>query len=361
RRLLPFLDPFVTIDIAAKPEDYSFSYQGKVKSSDAYAEVLAYLSAVCSREARELRAEGAAEGHGFVLSLREGQVVADDFKGVTISWSAVAEEKTTWRASGRCCRLTFHERHRRLVVDEYLPHVRRAGQEVMFGNRPRRLYSNKKELSYQYEGRGVELHRLRPPNHLRHPGHGPGQEADDNGRPRRLQQQQGLLPPDRQGLEARLPPPRPAGNGQVHHDRRHGQLPQVRHLRHRAHHPGDQQRPSQALHRDHRQVHHRHRGHRLLHRPDRQPRHHAAAAARARRRRRGRLRQVGRQEAQHPHAVRPPQLHRRALVGAQRRAHHRLYHQPPRQAGPGADPAGPHGHAHRDVLLRVRGVQDAGE
>ncbi|XP_020159396.1 AAA-ATPase At3g28600 [Aegilops tauschii subsp. strangulata] len=148
RRLLPFLDPFVTIDIAAKPEDYSFSYQGKVKSSDAYAEVLAYLSAVCSREARELRAEGAAEGHGFVLSLREGQVVADDFKGVTISWSAVAEEKTTWRASGRCCRLTFHERHRRLVVDEYLPHVRRAGQEVMFGNRPRRLYSNKKELSY---------------------------------------------------------------------------------------------------------------------------------------------------------------------------------------------------------------------
>ncbi|KAF7038531.1 hypothetical protein CFC21_048701 [Triticum aestivum] len=149
RRLLPFLDPFVTIDIAAKPEEYSFSYQGKVKSSDAYAEVLAYLSAVCSREARELRAEGAGEGHGFVLSLREGQVVADDFKGVTMSWSAVAEEKTTtWRASGRCCRLTFHERHRRLVVDEYLPHVRRAGQEVMFGNRPRRLYSNKKELSY---------------------------------------------------------------------------------------------------------------------------------------------------------------------------------------------------------------------
>ncbi|KAE8789860.1 AAA-ATPase [Hordeum vulgare] len=148
RRLLPFLDPFVTIDIAAKPEDYSYSYQGKVKSSDAYAEVLAYLSAVCSREARELRAEGAVEGHGFVLSLREGQEVADEFKGVTMWWSAVAEEKATWRASGRCCRLTFHERHRRLVVDEYLPYVRRAGQEVTFGNRPRRLYSNKKELNY---------------------------------------------------------------------------------------------------------------------------------------------------------------------------------------------------------------------
>uniref|UniRef100_A0A452ZME5 Uncharacterized protein n=1 Tax=Aegilops tauschii subsp. strangulata TaxID=200361 RepID=A0A452ZME5_AEGTS len=57
-----------------------------------------------------------AEGHGFVLSLREGQEVADDFKGVTMSWSTMAEEKTTWRASGRCCRLRFHERHRQLVV-----------------------------------------------------------------------------------------------------------------------------------------------------------------------------------------------------------------------------------------------------
>jgi chaperone BCS1 len=149
RRLLPFLDPFVTIDIAAKPEDYSFSYyDSKAKSSDAYAEVLAYLSEVCSREARELRAEGADEGHGFVLSLREGQEVADDFNGVTMWWSAVAEEKASYRSSGRCCRLTFHERHRRLVVDEYLPYVRRTGQDVTVRNRPRRLYTNKKQRDY---------------------------------------------------------------------------------------------------------------------------------------------------------------------------------------------------------------------
>ena len=150
RRLLPFLDPFVTIDIAAKPEDYSYSYyNSKAKSSDAYAEVLAYLSEVCSREARELRADGADEGHGLVLGLREGQEVADEFEGVTMWWSAVAEEaKSSFRSSGRCCRLTFHEKHRRLVVEEYLPYVRRTGQEVTLGNRPRRLYSNKKDLTY---------------------------------------------------------------------------------------------------------------------------------------------------------------------------------------------------------------------
>ncbi|CAM0905602.1 unnamed protein product [Alopecurus aequalis] len=149
RQLLPFLDPFVTIDILAKPEDHSYAYNsGSVKSSDAYSEVLAYLSAVCSLEARELHAEGAMEGHGFVLSLREGQEVADEFKGVTMWWSAIAQEKLSYRSSGRCCRLTFHERHRRLVVEEYLPYVRRTGQEVTFGNRPRRLYSNKKDLGY---------------------------------------------------------------------------------------------------------------------------------------------------------------------------------------------------------------------
>ncbi|KAM0895677.1 hypothetical protein ACQ4PT_023689 [Festuca glaucescens] len=137
---------FVTIDIAAKPEENSYTdMAARVKSSDAYAEVLAYLSAVCSLEARELRAEGAAEGHGLVLSLREGQEVADEFKGVTMWWSAVAEGVTTARgSSGRCCRLTLHERHRRLVVEEYLPYVRRTGQEVTFGNRPRR----KMEVSY---------------------------------------------------------------------------------------------------------------------------------------------------------------------------------------------------------------------
>uniref|UniRef100_A0ACD5UY81 Uncharacterized protein n=1 Tax=Avena sativa TaxID=4498 RepID=A0ACD5UY81_AVESA len=152
RRLLPFLDPFVTIDIAAKPQDYSYSYyNSKAKSSDAYAEVLAYLSTVCSREARELRAEGADEGHGFVLSLREGQEVADEFEGVTMWWSAVAEEKASYRSSGRCCRLTFHERHRRLVVDDYLPYVRRTGQDVTVSNRPRRLYTNKKHHDHPRE------------------------------------------------------------------------------------------------------------------------------------------------------------------------------------------------------------------
>jgi hypothetical protein len=46
------------------------------------------------------------------------------------------------KADRRFQRLTFHLRHRGLVVDQYLPHVRRQGREILFSNRRRRLYSN---------------------------------------------------------------------------------------------------------------------------------------------------------------------------------------------------------------------------
>jgi chaperone BCS1 len=51
----------------------------KIKSNDAFEEVKAYLSTACSREARQLCAEGAADGSGFVISLRDGEEVADEY------------------------------------------------------------------------------------------------------------------------------------------------------------------------------------------------------------------------------------------------------------------------------------------
>ncbi|KAM3191189.1 hypothetical protein ACQJBY_068864 [Aegilops geniculata] len=156
-RHVPSVDPFVTVDVVARPGDphpYHSCHDMEARSSDAYAEVLAYLSAACSREARKLRAEGATEGHGFVLGLRDGQEVADEFKGVTVWWSAVPPSPADVR---RRCRLTFHESHRRLFVDEYLPHVRRTGQDLITSNRPRRLYSIKKELKLNYHSRRDEV------------------------------------------------------------------------------------------------------------------------------------------------------------------------------------------------------------
>ena len=140
RRLLLFLDPYVTIDISGKP-DYSTD---RIKSSDAYEEVKAYLSPACARDALELDGDGAPDGDGFVLSPREGQEVSDEFKGVAVRWASVRPARQS--RDHHCLRLTFHRRHRELVVGEYLPHVRRRGRDAMFGNRRRRLYTNKKDM-----------------------------------------------------------------------------------------------------------------------------------------------------------------------------------------------------------------------
>ncbi|KAK8452520.1 hypothetical protein SEVIR_5G122400v4 [Setaria viridis] len=86
--------------------------------------------------------------------MRDGQDVADEFRGATFLWSSVSEEsegdgqQNNRRRPSQ--RLTFHKHHRRLVIDEYLPHVRRRGREILFANRRRRLYSNNRISEYSY-------------------------------------------------------------------------------------------------------------------------------------------------------------------------------------------------------------------
>ncbi|TVU47010.1 hypothetical protein EJB05_06586, partial [Eragrostis curvula] len=160
KAVLAFFDPYVTVDIFKRDAD-----DDSIASSDAYGEVKAYLSAACSREARALRAESvsvAGDGDGtrkdgFVLSLRPGQELADEFRGAVLWWSSAEsrEEALAWQrrdelVNRRCHRLTFHQRHRQLVVDEYLPHVRRKGREALCKERRRRLYTNNIITDYTY-------------------------------------------------------------------------------------------------------------------------------------------------------------------------------------------------------------------
>jgi hypothetical protein len=61
-----------------------------VASTDTtYEEVKAYLSGTCSKDAHELRAEGARHGDGLVISMRDGQDVADEYRGAMLWWSSL--------------------------------------------------------------------------------------------------------------------------------------------------------------------------------------------------------------------------------------------------------------------------------
>ncbi|CAL4927883.1 unnamed protein product [Urochloa decumbens] len=148
RRLAAMVDPYLSVTIA--------EYEGgRMRRSDAFEEVKAYLSAACSRGVRHLRAEGSKDADKLVLSMVGGEEVADEFQGATVWWWAYSKSpprsdsaSALWGGGGaaqeerRFYRLFFLERHRELVLDTYLPRVRRQGRAVMVKNRQRKLFTN---------------------------------------------------------------------------------------------------------------------------------------------------------------------------------------------------------------------------
>ncbi|PAN49031.1 hypothetical protein PAHAL_9G421200 [Panicum hallii] len=145
RRLAAIVDPYLSVTF----EEYE---GGRIKSSDAFKEVRSYLTTASTRDVRHLRAEcGGGGGDKLVLSMAKGEEVSDAFRGATVWWSAAAvppprDAVPYWsrasRAERRYFRLEFHESHRDLVLNDYIPHVRRQGRAIMVQNRQRRLYTN---------------------------------------------------------------------------------------------------------------------------------------------------------------------------------------------------------------------------
>ncbi|XP_029123527.2 AAA-ATPase ASD, mitochondrial [Elaeis guineensis] len=143
RKLTSFTYPYVQIKI---PE-----YTGeRMKRSEAYAAVEAYLSASCSQRARKLKADLGKDSTKLVLSMDDHEEVTDEFGGTKFWWSS--SSKSTPRTQvlsfhptqeeKRSYKLTFHKSNRQLVLDSYLSHVLEEGREVGIRNRRRKLYSN---------------------------------------------------------------------------------------------------------------------------------------------------------------------------------------------------------------------------
>ncbi|KAF8732010.1 hypothetical protein HU200_015961 [Digitaria exilis] len=162
RRLRGVADPYLTVTVAEHDGG-----EGTMRPrNDAYEEAKAYLSHRCCARgggaggARSLRAERARDDAGrrrFVLSLGDSEEVVDEFRGATVWWFHSAaprrdyhhhgdvvavEDDAAAATAGRTYRLTFHQRHRDLVVDSYLPHVCREGRAILSATRRRKLFTN---------------------------------------------------------------------------------------------------------------------------------------------------------------------------------------------------------------------------
>ncbi|XP_038990465.1 AAA-ATPase At3g28580-like [Phoenix dactylifera] len=141
-KLASFIYPYVQIKI---PE-----YTGeRMKRSEAFTAIEAYLSASCSQRANKLKGDLGKDSSKLVLSMDDHEEVTDEFGGAKFWWSSTKSTRQAQTLSiypapeeTRSYHFTFHKRNRQLVLDSYLSHVLKEGREVAVRNRRRKLYCN---------------------------------------------------------------------------------------------------------------------------------------------------------------------------------------------------------------------------
>ncbi|KAH7550379.1 hypothetical protein JRO89_XS13G0180900 [Xanthoceras sorbifolium] len=140
-RIMGCFYPYIKISIHEFTGD-------RLKRSEAYAAVEAYLSVNSSKTAKRLKAEMTRDSNNLVLSMDEYERVTDEFRGAKIWWvsSKVVSPSRPMsyypEQEKRYYRLTFHKRYREMITEKYLEHVVREGKEIRMRNRQRKLYTN---------------------------------------------------------------------------------------------------------------------------------------------------------------------------------------------------------------------------
>ncbi|CAD6256332.1 unnamed protein product [Miscanthus lutarioriparius] len=117
--------------------------------------VSTYLRMVCLDHASKLKAElGNNSKDDPLISLDKNQEVVDNFDGARMWWRLCPKSAKNRGPTvisllpgdsddePRCYRLVFHKRHRKLVLDSYLPSIVRQWREIIATNRQRLLFTN---------------------------------------------------------------------------------------------------------------------------------------------------------------------------------------------------------------------------
>jgi len=121
----------------------------RLKRSEAYGAVEAYLSANTSKSAKRLKAEMGKDSSNLVLTMDEYERVTDEHEGVKVWWVCSKVMSPTRSSMSyypeqerRFYKLTFHNKYREVITESYLEHVMREGKEIRLRNRQRKLYTN---------------------------------------------------------------------------------------------------------------------------------------------------------------------------------------------------------------------------
>ncbi|CAL4995722.1 unnamed protein product [Urochloa decumbens] len=151
--LMSYFNPYQQISISELDAE-------RFRRNKLFDAVSIYLRSTCLDVASKLKAELGNKKDDLLISLDDNQGVVDNFDGARMWWRLCP--KSSKKRGGtiisllpgdsdeqpRCYRLVFHKRHRKLVLDSYLPSVIRQWRELIAKNRQRLLFTN-----YSREGK----------------------------------------------------------------------------------------------------------------------------------------------------------------------------------------------------------------
>ncbi|PKI46400.1 hypothetical protein CRG98_033204 [Punica granatum] len=117
--------------------------------SEAYSAIENYLSIKSSTQAKRLKADIGKNNQSLVLSMDDYEEVADEFRGLRLWW-AFGKNVSKPQAFSffshtdekRYYKLTFHKKHRDVILGPYLNHVLKEGKAMKVRNQQRRLFTN---------------------------------------------------------------------------------------------------------------------------------------------------------------------------------------------------------------------------
>ncbi|OVA15256.1 AAA+ ATPase domain [Macleaya cordata] len=148
RRLMGYTNPYIQISI----DEFTGE---RLKLSEAYTSIEAYLSSKTSKMAKRLKAQVGKDSKNLVLSMDEYEEMTDEFQEAKLWWSLSKTTPKTQQFSfypvsdeKRYLTLQFHRRHREIVTGLYLNHVIEESKAIMVQNRQRKLYTNNPSHGY---------------------------------------------------------------------------------------------------------------------------------------------------------------------------------------------------------------------
>ncbi|CAO2816236.1 unnamed protein product [Amaranthus hypochondriacus] len=142
QKLVNYLSPYVDIVFDEYTDD-------QFNRSEVYVAIQNYLSDKSSIEARRMKADYVKDSKSLLMKLGENEEIRDDYLGVLVWWSfnkhVVSQPSFSfYRTSDekRYYTLAFHGKHRKFILDIYLPYVLEEGEAIAVRKRTRKLFTN---------------------------------------------------------------------------------------------------------------------------------------------------------------------------------------------------------------------------